>query len=160
MQMFMVVDGDAGTMMMIMPAQQMFTKTDLAAAAATRQAPPKITRTGRHETIAGKDCEHVLIEPANGKPLDMCGASGMGFFAGPGGGPMGRGRGPGIPGVAEMMKEFRNGFFPLKIETIDGTTRTTMLLVTNIEPQSVPESTFQVPAGYTEMPGMPGMGRP
>jgi hypothetical protein len=173
MDVYMIVDGESQQMLSVMPAQKMYMRMDLKQAAQgmpgmqgqRNQAPPKITRTGRHETIAGRDCEHVLFDTERVQ-MDICAAKGMGVFTGGmGGGPMGgRGRGQGVPaGYDELMKEFKDGFFPLKIETVDGTTRNVMMLVTAIEPQRVDASQFVPPAGFQEMQmpmGMPGMGRP
>jgi hypothetical protein len=80
---------------------------------------------------------------------------------GPGGGPMSRG--PAMPNYADLMREFKDGFFPLKIEMVEGTKRTPFLLVKTIEPQRVDAALLAVPEGFQEMsmPAMPGMpGRP
>jgi hypothetical protein len=150
----------------------MYMRMDMRAAAEqmgsmghTPAAPPKITRTGKHETIAGKDCEHVLMESEKGT-VDICAAKGMGYFTTPGsGGPMGRGRsGPGIPaGYDALMKEFKDGFFPLRVESVEGDKRTLVLLVKTIAPSPLDASLFVPPADFQEMKmpmGMPGMGRP
>ena len=163
MDMYMLMDGAAGTMLSVIPAQRMYMKMDMNAAAQSmggRQA-PQITRTGTHETIAGHDCEHVLMVTQRGQ-MDMCVAKGLGFFTGPGGGPMSRGPSMAM-GYGALMREFKDGFFPLKIETIEGTKRTPFLLVKTIEPQPVDAALFVVPEGFQEMsmPAMPGMpGRP
>ena len=160
MDMYMLMDGAAGTMLSVIPAQRMYMKMDLNAAAGGRQA-PQITRTGTHESIAGHDCEHVLMTTQRGQ-MDMCVAKGLGFFTGPGGGPMSRGPSMAM-GYGALMREFKDGFFPLKIEMVEGTKRTPFLLVKTITPQPVDAALFVVPEGFQEMsmPPMPGMpGRP
>ena len=163
MDVYMIIDGASGTMTSVIPAQRMFMKMNLNEAAqsmggARNQTPPKITRTGKHESIAGKDCEHILMTTQRGE-MDMCVAKGMGFFTGPGGGPMSRG--PSMPvGYEELMKEFKDGFFPLRIEMIEGTKRTQVLNVKKIEPASLDASMFAPPAGFQEMTMPAGMGRP
>jgi len=71
--------------------------------------------------------------------------------------------GGGIPaGYEQLVTEFKDGFFPLRIELVEGDKRTQFLLVKKIEPQSLEASLFEPPAGFQEMkmPAMPGMGRP
>lgn len=165
----MIMDYRAGNITTLMTSQKMYMKMDLkqmeqqmramGGAPGTAEA-PKYTRTGRRETIAGQSCEHVLFDNKDGKQMDICAAQGLGFFGGAGGG-MGGGRGgAGIPGgLDQLMKDFKDGFFPLRMEMVEGTTRRQVLLVTKIERQPVEASLFTVPAGYTEMqmpPGMPG----
>lgn len=174
--MTMIMDYQSGSMTTLMPAQRMYMRMDLKqmeqamrgmGTGDATSAPPKFTRTGRRETIAGIGCEHVVFEAKDGKQMDVCAASGMGYFGagGSGGGPMGRGRGaPGIPaGYEQLMKEFRNGFFPLKMEMVEGTKRTQYMLVKQVERQRVDAAQFEIPAGYSEMkiPTVPpGGGRP
>jgi hypothetical protein len=172
MDMYMIMDGETKSMLSVMPSQRMYMRMDLEQAAQSMQGmggqhtpppPPKITRTGRHETIAGRDCEHIELASERGGTMDICAAKGMGFFTGGMGGPMGRGRGAGVPaGYEALMNEFKDGFFPLRIEVVDGTKRTQMMVVKSIEPQRVEASLFVPPADFQEMkmPGMPGMGRP
>jgi hypothetical protein len=163
MDMYMIMDGQAGTMLSVIPAQRMYMKMNLNDAAqamggARSQTPPKITRTGKHETVAGKDCEHILMTTERGE-MDMCVAKGMGFFMGPGGGPMSRG--PSMPlGYEDLMREFKDGFFPLRIEMVEGAKRTQFLNVKTIEPQRLDAALFAPPAGFQEMTMPPGMGRP
>jgi hypothetical protein len=169
MPMAMLMDYQGGAITTLMPAQRMYMKMDLRQAAAgmrgltgtTDTTPPKITRTGRRETIAGVSCEHILFEAANGTQTDVCAAKGMGFFGG--GGSMGGGPAAGVPGdMHRLMRDFSDGFFPLKVEGVKGTTRTQVLLVTQVERQSLDASLFEVPQGFTEMPMPGGMppGRP
>lgn len=167
MSMAMLFDYQGGSMTTLMAAQKMYMKMDLRQAAArirgmtgqTDSTAANITRTGKHETIAGIDCEHIVFAGESGRQTDVCAAKGMGFFAG-GGSPGRGGRASGVPAdMDRLMREFRDGFFPLKIEGIEGTTRTQVMLVTKVERQTLDPAMFEVPADYTEMqmpPGMPG----
>ena len=164
----MIMDYSAGTITTLMTAQKMYMRMDLkqteqqmrAMAGADATEAPKYTRTGRRETIAGVSCEHVVFHGKDSKEMDVCAAKGMGFFGGPGGGIGGRGAGGGgIPaGYEQLMKDFKDGFFPLKIEQVEGETRRQVLVVTKVERQAVDAALFTVPPGFTEMqmPAMPG----
>ena len=63
-----------------------------------------------------------------------------------------------MPQAEQLRKEFKDGFFPLKIESIEGSNRVTRMEVKTVQRQSVDGALFTVPAGFTEMK-MP-MGRP
>ena len=165
MQMTMIMDYQAGQITTLMPAQQMYMRTDLKqmeqiarSMGQTGTDALKFTRTGKRETIAGISCEHILMELKDGKQMDVCAASGMGYFGAGGGAPMGGRVGPGLPaGYEQLMREFKDGFFPLMMEAIEGTKRTQMMLVKAVERQRVDPALFEVPAGYQEMkmPGRP-----
>lgn len=164
MPMSMIMDYSGGTITTLMAPQKMYMKMSLqeaeagmrgmAGAGGASAELPTIKRTGKRETIAGVSCEHVVFEIKDGRQTDVCNATGMGFFGGGGG----MGRGAGVPAADQLRKEFKDGFFPLKIETISGTTRTTVMQVKTVEKQAVDAAKFTVPADYTEMK-MP-MGRP
>ena len=167
MPMAMIMDYTGGTITTIMAPQKMYMKMGLkeaeagmrgmAGAAASTEL-PTIKRTGKRETIAGVSCEHVMFEVKDGNQTDVCNATGMGFFGGGGGMGGGGGRGAGVPAADQLRKEFKDGFFPLKIERVTGTTRATMMEVKTVARQAVDAALFSVPADYTEMK-MP-MGRP
>ena len=166
MPMAMIMDYAGGSITTLMMSQKMYMKMDMKqmdqqmramAGTPDAAAAPKYTRTGRRETIAGQSCEHVLFDSKDGKQMDICAAQGLGFFGGAGG--PGGGRGAGIPGgIDQLMKDFKEGFFPLRMEMVEGTTRRQVLLVTKIERQAVDAALFTVPAGFAEMqmPAMPG----
>lgn len=168
--MAMIMDYQGGAILTLMPAQRMYMRMDMKQMERTMRSmtqstdsagTPKYTRTGKRETIAGISCEHILFEPKDGKQMDVCAAKGMGFFGGGGG--MGRRGGPGLPaGYEQLMREFKDGFFPLKMEMIEGTKRTQIMVVKTVERQRVDAAQFAVPAGFSEMqvPTLPGGGRP
>jgi len=159
----MIMDGAAQTMTMIMPSEKMYMVMDLRGGPgqpAERQGEtPKITKLGTSETIAGKPCDNFLV--GEQQDLEVCAAKGMGFYMtgrNPMGGrsPMGR-----VPDFRQeaIMREYKDGFFPLRITRIAGGKREVMLEVTRIEAKSLDAGLFQVPAGYQQMSmpgGMPG----
>ena len=130
---------------------------------------PKLTDTGKQETIAGYTCEHWLMgEKQN---LDMCVAKGLGYFGmgGQGGGGLSALKNlafsPKLLDEAaahpEWVKFLEGGAFPLKItSTEDGKVKMNME-ATRIEKKSLDDSLFAVPPGYKEFSmGMPGGGKP
>ncbi len=170
----MLIDGGARTMTMVMPNEKMYMVMSLdrpgmqGGQPDAHDAPPKITATGKTETIAGYTCEVYRYAEEAGKPetMEMCVAKGLGYFmmgAG-GGGMMGRGRDPmaGVAGAAsnpEYVKLYKDGFFPLRMTRIEGGKSELMMLATSIEKKSLDANAFKVPAGYQEMKmpaGMPG----
>jgi hypothetical protein len=136
----------------------------------------EIRPTGRTETVAGIECEHVLIV-ADGTEVDVCGAKGMGWHSaaapamggmgamarGMGGPGRGMGRGMGgaetpaglSPAQMAMLRErFADGFFPLKLSSSQGGRDVTMEVV-SLERRTLDDSLFRPPADYQEM-RMPG----
>ncbi len=122
---------------------------------------PEVRRTDRTETIAGHECRHYMVMHKDGE-IDLCAATGMGFFMPTGGVPsmagMGRSQGPSMPelpkGAEKWAKEFADGFFVLKMQaqTEQGPMSWT---VQSIEKKKLPDELFKPPAGYNEMK-MPG----
>lgn len=105
---------------------------------------PKIVRTGKKETIAGYECEHLTIDA-----LDVCATTGLGAYLNVGGNIMARG---GVqPWQSAMLKE---NLFPLKVTTPEGVVQ---LLVTKIEKKAVDPAVFRVPANYSKI-ALPGRG--
>lgn len=159
----MIMDGGAQTMTMIMPSEKMYMVMDLKAGPgrpAQRQGEtPKITKVGTSETIAGRTCDNFLV--GDEQDMEVCAAKGLGFYMSgrnPMGGrsPMGR-----VPDFHQeaIMREYKDGFFPLRITRVAGGKREVMMEVTRIEPRPLDAALFAVPAGYQQMNmpgGMPG----
>jgi hypothetical protein len=163
----MVIDSRTGMMTSIMHAQKMYMRMSLKAMAERAQgmtggagsggSAPKITKTGQSETIAGRTCEHYLVDSEESdQDVDVCLARDMGTFglAGAGGGPFGMARQGSMPqlppGWEQIAAEFKDGAFPLKVERVSGSTRTTILVVKSIDAKPMDASQFEVPAGYRE----------
>lgn len=164
----MIMDMNARTMKMVMPERKMYMSMDLNDKMEGMdhgpRKPPKITDTGKTETVAGRECNVYRFAKEEGKPdtMEMCVAKGMGFFMA-GRSPMGRGQGDdadmsAVSANPELMKMYKDGFFPLRISKIDGANLKTTMIATKIEAKSVDPSVFQVPADYTEMKMPAGMG--
>jgi Domain of unknown function (DUF4412) len=112
---------------------------------AASAGPIKVTRSGRKETIAGYECEHVLVESSaggNSQKTDVCMTSALGPYVNPmasfGGGRL-------APWQSELAKD---GGFPLKVTMADGTVA---VEVTKIEKRRVSDAQFRIPAEYTKM---------
>lgn len=128
---------------------------------------PKVTSTGKTETIAGITCEHWLL--GDKQEMDVCMAKGMGYF----------GFGDQSDGVLSKLKnlalrekikaqidanpEFAKfvdgGAFPLKMAHIENGQWKTIMEVTGIERKSLDDSLFTVPPDYKKMefPSLPGL---
>jgi hypothetical protein len=120
---------------------------------------PKLTETGKQETIAGYTCEHWLM--GDKQDIDMCVAKGLGYFGmgGQGGGGLGSLKnlafGPKLLAEAaahpEWVKFLEGGAFPLKITALeDGKVKMNME-ATRIERKSLDDSLFAVPPDYKEL---------
>ncbi len=166
---YAIFDSASKKVVTVMDPQKMYMELDLSQPLVPSAAPhgdvakPTITETGKHETIAGYDCEDWIIKDAKGKRSEACVAQGISFLdfgsmGGMGGGPGG--------GAGSWMDEFRDKkYFPLKAVELDETGKeTSRMEVTKIEKKSLDDALFAPPAGYKkmEMPklpgGFPGMG--
>ncbi|MEO8635978.1 MAG: DUF4412 domain-containing protein [Gemmatimonadales bacterium] len=163
----MLLDNSMSTMTMLMPQQKMYmtmnTKSMPGMAHTDDGTPPKLTATGKTETIAGRTCEVYRYAEEAGKPetMEMCVAKGMGFFM-MGQSPMGGGGPMGnlsmVAGNPEYAKLYKGGFFPLRISRLDGNSAKVMMLAKSVEAKTLDASLFTIPAGFTEM--KMGGGRP
>jgi len=128
---------------------------------------PKVTSTGKTETVAGLTCQHWLV--GDEQNMDVCMAKGLGYFGGGGqsGGifdqlknlALGEKIKAQIAANPEFAKFVEGGAFPLKIAQIENGQSKTMMEVTGVERKSLDDSLFTVPADYKKMeiPGMPGI---
>lgn len=110
--------------------------------AAAAQAPPKITKTGHMDVVAGYQCEDWDITSNDGKRARVCvsegAASWLDVVA------------HAVPGNLVWAKEFLNGQkFPLRMIAFDtdGTERD-RIEVTKLVKRPLDESLFVVPPGY------------
>jgi hypothetical protein len=177
----MLWDLEAGKIRTLMPAQKMYMTMDMKAAAEDMKQVkksqgredeefPKLTSTGKQETIAGYTCEHWLM--GDNQDLDMCVAKGLGYFG------MGGQSGGGLASLKnlafspkmlaaaaahpEWVKLLNGGAFPLKLTAMqDGKVKMTME-ATRIEKKALDDSLFVIPADYKEfsMPNIPGVTPP
>ena len=108
--------------------------------------PATVTKTGKHETIAGYDCEHWDVKMASGRRTDVCVAQGIRFidFAAmsPGGSSL---------GSWTQDLEAANSF-PLSVIDYNAQNQeTSRMTVTSIEKKSLPDTLFTVPSDYQKM---------
>ncbi len=128
---------------------------------------PKLTPTGKQETIAGYNCEHWLV--GDDQSTDLCIAKGIGYFGfgntGQDGGPLKALKNLNLdPSVSaqiesnpELKKFIEGGAFPLKISQIEKGQTKPIMEVTSVERKTLDDSLFIVPPDYKKMeiPGMP-----
>lgn len=111
------------------------------AAAPTPADEPKITKTGKHETIAGYDCEDWTVEQ-KGKKSEACVTDGLSFAFGS----------PRDAAGDWTQKLVAAKQFPLKMVRYDASGAEEMRMeVTKVERKALDGSQFEVPAGYHEM---------
>ncbi|MDQ6653033.1 MAG: DUF4412 domain-containing protein [Acidobacteriota bacterium] len=169
----MLWDLEGAKMTTLIPSRKMYMTTDLKETAAslreaTKEKPkgeeeetkfPKLTPTGKTETIAGYSCEHWLI--GDKQDMDMCVAKGLGYFGM--GGQTAGGFGsmkslmfnPKLLAAAaahpEWVKFLQGGAFPLKMTAMeDGKVHMTME-ATRIERKPLDDSLFAIPPDYKEL---------
>ena len=127
---------------------------------------PKVTSTGKSETVAGITCQHWLL--GDKQDMDMCLAKGMGYFGfgGQSGGVLDKLKNLALrekfkaqlDANPEFAKFVEGGAFPLKMDKVENGQSKTIMEVTSIERKSLDDSLFTVPADYKklELPGMMG----
>lgn len=128
---------------MLMDAQSMYMEQpfNLASVGAGNAPAPTIARTGKKETIAGYECEHITITDS-GNTNDVCMARGLGPFLSP----VSAMPGAKLSGWQKALVD--GGGFPLKVSKADGTVQ---MEVTKIEKKRLSEKLFTVPDNYSKM---------
>jgi hypothetical protein len=121
----------------------------------------KVTATGQHETIAGIGCDHYLFqntEKKDAKPMDICGATGLGFMG------MAGEASSMMPSTIALLRSqnpdlarlARQGFFPLKM-TFPSEHGVAVWEVVSLDRRRPDPALFRPPAGYSQLT-IPGMG--
>ena len=177
----MLFDPDAGKVMTLMPSQKMYLTMDMKAAAEDmkkmkkahgQEDPefPKLTATGKTETIAGYTCEHWLM--GEEQDVDMCVAKGLGYFGMGGQSSEGMGSWKNLVFSPKMLAEaaahpewvkfLNGGAFPLKLSVMQDGKATMTMEATRIEKKSLDDSLFVIPTDYKaiSMPNIPTMPSP
>lgn len=170
----MLWDPEGGKVTTLMPSRKMYMTMDLKATGegfkeaandmkqsqgyTQDRAWPKLTPTGKKETVAGHTCEHWLM--GDKQDLDMCVAKGLGYFGmgsqlGGGGLLKDLAFSPKIVAEAaahpEWVKFLEGGAFPLKLTmTEDGKVKMNME-ATRIEKKSLDDSLFTIPSDFKEL---------
>jgi len=125
------------------------TKAGAAVAEADPGGTPAVTKTGKHETIAGAGCEVWEIKHESGKRTEACIAEGLVAFD------FGRLLPGGLPSASsdELRKK---KLFPLRsIERDAAGAETSRMEVTRIERKSIDRARFEVPSDYTHVASPP-----
>ncbi|HET7584479.1 MAG TPA: DUF4412 domain-containing protein [Gemmatimonadaceae bacterium] len=149
----MIMNPASGKTYMIMPSQQVYMEMDLKkmqeqAQQQMHDKDPQVNKTGRTETVAGRQCEHWIISSGTDS-ADVCMAKGIGTF---------------MQAMAPSMRQSEpawqreareQGMFPLKVSVAGGRD---VWQVTQIEKKSLDDSLFTPPSEYQKMsmPGLPG----
>ncbi len=141
---WVLVDTTTHKTYMINDTQKMVMTIDPDAKPAVAPTPadePKITKTGKHETVAGYDCEDWTVEQ-KGKKSEACVTDGLSFAFGS----------PRDAAGDWTQKLVAAKQFPLKMVRYDASGAEEMRMeVTKVERKSLDASQFVVPAGYHEM---------
>jgi hypothetical protein len=167
-QMHVIFDAASKKMDAVMDTQKMVMEMDMSslpasANAAAKADPMTVTKTGKHETIAGYDCEHWDAKAASGKHTDVCVAQGIRFidFAA---------MSPGGSGLGSWTADLEAAnSFPLSVVEYDAkNAEIARMTVTNVEKKALADALFTIPSDYKKMDmtqmlqgglpsGMPGM---
>ena len=104
------------------------------AASAAKADPPKVTRTGTMDKVAGYECEIWKIEQ-KGKKSEACMADGLAWFS--------------AGGDSDSWLNDTSGRFPLRVIRFDAAgAEESRMEVTKVEKKSEDAARFEVPAGY------------
>lgn len=121
------------------------TKAGASVAEADPNGKPAVEKTGKHETIAGRDCEVWNVKHASGAHTETCIAEGLAAFDF---GALLPGAAP--PSTGNEVHEKR--LFPLRsVEYGADGKETSRMEVVRIEEKKLDASTFEIPAGYTKI---------
>jgi hypothetical protein len=160
-EMAMIADVTKGLGYMVLPARQTYMQMALPnQAQATERmrgaaVQPKVSRTGRKETIAGYSCEHWNVQ-VDTVSFDACMASGLPVWSSVmQGGGMGGRRGGGT-GWLSMVGD--GSLFPLRVTRTGSSVP--MVEVTSIEKKTLSPALFTPPANFEKVEGPAGRGRP
>jgi len=109
---------------------------------APKVPPPSITKTGHHDTVAGRDCEDWEIKSDKGETVRICVANeGASWLQLPS---------VGLPAEHAWAAGLADGqHLPLRAITLDARGKETgRLEITKLEKKAVPDASFEMPAGY------------
>ena len=106
-----------------------------------------IAQSGKHETVAGYDCEDFTVNDPSGKKSEVCIAQGIAFFD------IGSLRGGAQASGSPIAKQFRDKkSFPLRSVEYDASGKElSRMEVTKIESKSIDDARFMTPADYTKL---------
>lgn len=146
---YSLYDPATNKLTMVMDGQKSFMAMDFskpgAPQANTSPDTATIEKSGKHETIAGLDCEDWTAKSPSGKRSEVCIASGIAFFD------MGAAKSGGAStGLAKELKDKK--LFPLRSVEYDAAGKElNRMEVTKVEKKSLDDSEFSVPKDYKEL---------
>lgn len=153
----MILDQAAGKMLFLIPTQHMYMEQPMDVSGTPKGAAPakhgSVKATGRKETIAGYECEHMIVQDDASKPVDVCVTHALGNFMSR---PSRRGSmgGGGVPGE-EWSSQLGPNAFPLRVTE----SNRVMFEVVSVKRERLDAALFAPPAGWQRM-DMSGMGHP
>jgi Domain of unknown function (DUF4412) len=148
-----VFDPQANKVVLYADSTKTYTDMNFSGASGATNTNPDtaaIAQSGKHETIAGYDCEDFSVSDPSGKKSEVCTAQGIAFFdiASLRGGAPG-GSGAGSP-IGKQFREKKS--FPLRSVEYDATGKElSRMEVTKIESKSIDDSRFVTPPDYTKL---------
>jgi hypothetical protein len=150
---YMLFDPAANTVTMVNDQTKTYSQIDFARPGApkanTSPDTAQISKSGKHETIAGIDCEDWTVHD-QGKRSEVCVAQGIAFFD------MGSLKsGHAAGGLAKELRDKK--LFPLRDVEYDASGKElTRMEVTKVEKKSLDDDELSVPKGYAKatLPGM------
>ncbi len=146
-------DPQANKVVLVMDAQKAYMDMDFSAPSAAPNTDPTssaVDKTGKHETVAGLDCENWIVKDPSGKRTEVCIAQGLAFFdidaLRHGGG-------------ASWNKELREKkYFPLRSVEFDAAGKEiSRTEASKIEKKPLDATLFDVPKGYTKITAPPAL---
>lgn len=143
---YLLYDPGSNKLTMVSAKQKSFMDLDFskpgAPQANTSGDTATIDKSGKHETIAGIDCENWTAHDPSGKKSEVCIAQGIAFFD------MGSMKG----GTSTIGKEMREKkLFPLRSVEYDAAGKEiSRMQVTKVDKKSIDDSEFVVPKDFTK----------
>lgn len=153
---FILHDAAKNTTFMVLPAQRMYmdmssvSADDAVTRAEQKAGSANVQMTGKKETVAGVECEHVLITGDDGQ-YDACVAKGMGAFPS-----MRNSMGARGAAAPAWTQKLGRDAFPLKVQKVGGQLA---FEVTKIDRKPLDASLFAIPDGFQTY-GAGRVGRP
>ena len=135
---------DGAKTYLMMESQKAYTEVLARNIAAVNASDVKVIRSGRRESIAGHDCEHLMVETSSATGVlrtDVCATGALGGFVNP----MAAVAGGLTPAWQRVTAD---AGFPLRVIMPDGTVA---LEVTKIEKRRVRDDVFRIPADFNKM---------
>jgi hypothetical protein len=145
---YAIYDPATNKVTMVVDAQKLYTDLDFgkpgAPQANTSPDNASIDKSGKHETIAGIDCENWTAKDPSGKRSEVCIAQGIAFFD------MTSVKSGSPSALGKELREKK--LFPLRSVEYDASGKeTSRMEVTKVEKTSIDDAQFSVPKDYKKM---------